>query len=50
MSAPTLPRPDWSSPDATAPVTRPGLAKLTLVEMRKMIDTRAGFWLLLSIA
>jgi hypothetical protein len=26
--------------------TRPGLARLTLVEMRKMIDTRSGKWLL----
>jgi ABC-2 type transport system permease protein len=27
---------------------RPGLARLTAVELRKMTDTRAGFWLLLS--
>jgi ABC-type transport system involved in multi-copper enzyme maturation permease subunit len=27
---------------------RPGLARLTRVELRKMYDTRAGFWLLLS--
>jgi len=51
MSAHTLTRPDWSSPDGSAePPTRPGLARLTVVEMRKMIDTRAGFWLLVSIA
>ena len=31
-------------------VYRPGLAKLSWVEMRKMIDTRSGFWLLLLIA
>ena len=24
---------------------RPGLARLTGVELRKMVDTRAGFWL-----
>jgi ABC-2 type transport system permease protein len=50
MSTVTLPRPDWSSPDgsASAPV-RPGLSRLTLVELRKMIDTRSGFWLLVSI-
>jgi ABC-type transport system involved in multi-copper enzyme maturation permease subunit len=28
--------------------TRPGLARLTAVELRKMTDTRAGFWLLLG--
>ena len=30
--------------------TRPGLARLSLVELRKMVDTRAGFWLILSVA
>jgi ABC-2 type transport system permease protein len=29
---------------------RPGLVRLTLVELRKMTDTRAGFWLLLTTA
>ena len=29
---------------------RPGLGRLTLVELRKMTDTRAGFWLQLAIA
>jgi ABC-2 type transport system permease protein len=29
---------------------RPGLFRLTAVELRKMTDTRAGFWLLLSTA
>ncbi|HMJ37191.1 MAG TPA: hypothetical protein VK501_25025 [Baekduia sp.] len=29
--------------------TRPSLARLTKVELRKMTDTRAGFWLLLSL-
>jgi ABC-2 type transport system permease protein len=28
---------------------RPSLLRLTSVELRKMVDTRAGFWLLLSI-
>src|SRR5262249_61265190 len=28
---------------------RPGLARLTAVELRKMVDTRAGFWLQLGI-
>jgi len=30
--------------------TRPGLDRLTAVELRKMVDTRAGFWLLLATA
>ncbi len=50
MSAETLSRPDWASPDSSAkPPARPSLTRLTVVEMRKMIDTRAGFWLLVSI-
>jgi ABC-2 type transport system permease protein len=28
---------------------RPGLARLTAVELRKMVDTRAGFWLQLGV-
>jgi ABC-type transport system involved in multi-copper enzyme maturation permease subunit len=28
---------------------RPGLARLTKVELRKMVDTRSGFWLLLAV-
>jgi ABC-2 type transport system permease protein len=34
---------------ALAPLTRPGLGRLTRVELRKMVDTRAGFWLLLTV-
>jgi ABC-2 type transport system permease protein len=34
---------------ALAPLTRPGLGRLTRVELRKMIDTRAGFWLLFTV-
>ena len=30
--------------------TRPGLLRLTGVELRKMVDTRAGLWLLISTA
>ena len=30
------------------PEARPGLGRLTLVELRKMVDTRAGFWLQLA--
>ncbi len=29
--------------------TRPGLARLVTVELRKMVDTRAGFWLLVGM-
>jgi ABC-type transport system involved in multi-copper enzyme maturation permease subunit len=35
------------APLAHTPLTRPPLLRLTKVELRKMIDTRAGFWLLL---
>jgi ABC-type transport system involved in multi-copper enzyme maturation permease subunit len=31
-------------------LTRPGLGRLTLVELRKMVDTRAGFWLQAAVA
>lgn len=33
---------------AAARDARPGLTRLTAVELRKMTDTRAGFWLLVS--
>jgi ABC-2 type transport system permease protein len=32
------------------PIPRPGLARLSRIELRKMADTRAGFWLLLVVA
>jgi ABC-2 type transport system permease protein len=48
MSAAVLPAPAASSARGTH--TRPGLGRLTLVELRKMTDTRAGFWLLLTTA
>jgi ABC-2 type transport system permease protein len=44
MSTAVLPAPA-SSRGASS---RPGLGRLTLVELRKMSDTRAGFWLLVS--
>lgn len=31
-------------------ITRPGLVRLTGVELRKMVDTRAGLWLLIATA
>jgi ABC-type transport system involved in multi-copper enzyme maturation permease subunit len=36
------------APPLTGRDARPGLARLTAVELRKMTDTRAGFWLLLG--
>jgi len=36
-------------PAAALALPRPSLARLTYVELRKMTDTRAGFWLLLVI-
>jgi ABC-2 type transport system permease protein len=44
MSTATLAAP------AAARDVRPSLARLTAVELRKMTDTRAGFWLLLGVA
>jgi ABC-2 type transport system permease protein len=39
------------SPVAAREISRrPGLIRLTGVELRKMVDTRAGFWLLAGIA
>jgi ABC-2 type transport system permease protein len=46
MSAAVLPAPI----SARGTHERPGLGRLTLVELRKMTDTRAGFWLLLATA
>lgn len=43
MSAVTIDRP------VAAPATRPSLTRLTAVELRKMVDTRAGFWLQLAV-
>jgi ABC-2 type transport system permease protein len=44
LSLAAIPRP---MPLTAAPA-RPGLGRLTRVELRKMVDTRAGFWLLAS--
>jgi ABC-2 type transport system permease protein len=50
MSAATVTRPDWSPRDGSAePPRRPSVLRLTGLEMRKMVDTRAGFWLLMII-
>ncbi|MTK01128.1 ABC transporter permease subunit [Micromonospora sp. CP22] len=37
-----------TAPEVT-PVHRPSLARLTAVELRKLVDTRAGRWLLVTI-
>ena len=47
MSAATIAHP---APVAARSAERPGLARLTAVELRKMTDTRAGFWLQLAVA
>jgi ABC-2 type transport system permease protein len=46
MSASTLAA---EAPLARDRSTRPGLARLTGVELRKMVDTRAGFWVQLGV-
>jgi hypothetical protein len=46
MSTATLAASRLTTPSAFASAsTRPGLGRLTRVELRKMVDTRAGFWL-----
>src|ERR1700761_9713919 len=37
-------------PAAAGRDDRPSLARLTKVELRKMVDTRSGFWLLIAVA
>jgi ABC-2 type transport system permease protein len=39
-----------AAPPSRAAADRPRLGRLTLVELRKMADTRAGFWLLVATA
>jgi ABC-2 type transport system permease protein len=46
MSAATIAHP---APALARDHARPGLARLTAVELRKMTDTRAGFWLQLAV-
>jgi ABC-2 type transport system permease protein len=47
----TAPRPAQISLPGSAPApARPGLVRLIGLELRKMVDTRAGFWLLLVMA
>lgn len=51
MSAQDLqqPRPHTRPPQHRPPQHRPPLARLVRVELRKMVDTRSGFWMLLGI-
>jgi ABC-type transport system involved in multi-copper enzyme maturation permease subunit len=39
-----------ATPSTARTFARPGFGRLTMVELRKMTDTRAGFWLLASVA
>src|SRR5918992_5359470 len=45
MTATATATPTVPTPHASA-IERPSIGRLTLVEVRKMTDTRAGFWLL----
>lgn len=45
----TVPTATTARPRADGRDTRPGLGRLTAVELRKMTDTRSGFWLLVSV-
>jgi len=49
MSAATLTPPPVFGVDRSQ-LKKPGILRLTRVEMRKMVDTRSGFWLLMVIA
>lgn len=49
MSPATLTAPPRGSTSPLAAGTRPGLGRLTRVELRKMLDTRAGFWLQVAV-
>ncbi|MEV7428283.1 ABC transporter permease [Nocardioides sp. NPDC092400] len=48
MSAVTVDRPAVRTPDRPAPAPIP-MTRLAKVELRKMFDTRSGFWLMASI-
>ncbi|MEH1165465.1 ABC transporter permease [Micromonospora sp. CPCC 205539] len=49
MTTTTAPTADAVAPRQHAPVRRPSLARLSVVELRKLVDTRAGRWLLITI-
>ncbi|MEU5907782.1 ABC transporter permease [Micromonospora sp. NPDC047527] len=49
MTTTTAPPARAVAPSHHAPVRRPSLLRLTTVELRKLADTRAGRWLLITI-
>ncbi|MGK5738603.1 ABC transporter permease [Micromonospora sp. URMC 103] len=49
MTATTAPTARPVAPDQRPGVRRPSLFRLTTVELRKLTDTRAGLWLLITI-
>ncbi|KOX09175.1 ABC transporter permease [Micromonospora sp. DT68] len=49
MTTTTAPSARAVAPSHHAPVRRPSLLRLTTVELRKLVDTRAGRWLLVTI-
>ncbi|MFF5177681.1 ABC transporter permease [Micromonospora sp. NPDC000316] len=49
MTTTTAPAAGAVAPPQHAPVRRPSLLRLTGVELRKLVDTRAGRWLLITI-
>ncbi|WP_328650777.1 ABC transporter permease [Micromonospora sp. NBC_00330] len=50
MTTTTAPAAGAVAPRHHTPVRRPSLLRLSAVEMRKLVDTRAGRWLLITIA
>ncbi|MGW3811938.1 ABC transporter permease [Micromonospora sp. NPDC005113] len=49
MSTTTVPAANTVTPRQHAPAHRPSMLRLTAVELRKLVDTRAGRWLLITI-
>ncbi|MBM0234732.1 ABC transporter permease [Micromonospora sp. STR1_7] len=49
MTTTTAPAAGAVAPRQHAPAHRPSLLRLTVVELRKLVDTRAGRWLLITI-
>lgn len=49
MTTTAAPTPEAVAPRHHAPVRRPSMLRLTSVELRKLVDTRAGRWLLITI-
>ncbi|MET8230279.1 ABC transporter permease [Micromonospora sp. NPDC005298] len=49
MTITTAPAAGAVAPRQHTPVRRPSLLRLTAVELRKLVDTRAGRWLLITI-